>query len=746
MPTKVDKPKLTLPALTRIVRDELDRYYDTLIENMDRIDTETMFPNLFYGAFHVGKKQVVQKNISETKKFDAEWIKNMEIYFPYIDKILKNPKSTIRYDREVVPVERAKKTDSESVRHLASHSQFVSEINEETGFVKPKKILTKHTEQEMGIYENRFIMTLINRCFFFVRKRLEIIRENVESWQKDYLSYTNEFKMKENKVTLKLDLEIMKDLDNTSINLANQELLKRAEKLGLMIGGYRNSPLMVELKNAKEVRPPILKTNIIMKNPDFKMAYKLWTFLDKYNLLPFELDIKERTLSFDEGFDTAMSKASIAFYSIVLANQLSRLELYNDIATKDFKKKSTYEKKHTIVNTDDTPESLKTEDFEMNEYYLNKLSEKFEADVTEGREQGATYETSLRRAMKNTLAITNSLYESVFRMEEDKEDYSKLLKKDKDLREEIEILKKQIKVAKIIREVKQADYNKSLKDEEKLLKKLGEHQIKYINSEKLRKKQEASKIKQPVKKEKLTKTMLSSQIKANKAAIDETLANDLRIDRIQDKNLLEIVEAKRAKINEKELERINKENERARLKKEKEQDAKMKEKQIAKAKLNVLKEKEKAKVLKEKEKAKEKEKVLRDKEKAKEKEKQDRIKAKQKAKDKLAALKEKNKQAQKSKKSVTKPVKNSSSKILPVVSKPNPKSQIKKAKSVENDKKIGSEPKAGAKKPIVNLPIKEQNIKPNVVKNDIPIDLDLMSSDELADLILQSGKGMGDEN
>lgn len=68
--------------------------------------------------------------------------------------------------QEVVAMEKAKKVDSESIRHLASHTQYIRDINEQNEVI-PSKILSTYAEDNIGIYENRFIKSLINRVIVF---------------------------------------------------------------------------------------------------------------------------------------------------------------------------------------------------------------------------------------------------------------------------------------------------------------------------------------------------------------------------------------------------------------------------------------------------------------------------------------------------------------------------------------------------------------------------------------------------
>ena len=277
---------------------DIDEYFETVSTNLDELEVDSAFAKLFYDSYLSGDRVIYQKDIIETKVFDEEWIKTLESYFPSIDKITNTPKTGIRYEQEIVPVEKAKKINSESVRHLASHTHFVKEVRD-GNYVIPKKILTSYAEQEFSIYENRFIKTLIDRLFVFVNNRYNVIKDNVLSSSKNHVNISSDFNINNASVNINVDVVIKKTV-NSQNEKNNLYLLKRVEKLNRMIMAYKNSELYKKLINAPKVNPPIMQTNIIMKNPDFKNCYMLWLFLDKYNKLAYDLIVKEKNKKIDK--------------------------------------------------------------------------------------------------------------------------------------------------------------------------------------------------------------------------------------------------------------------------------------------------------------------------------------------------------------------------------------------------------------------------------------------------------------
>ena len=77
----------------------------------------------------------------ELSEYDYEWLEKIEETLPYLDNILRNPKRFIINEEEIVKVELARKVTVESVIHLTQHTNLIQDIDEETGDVKPSKIL-----------------------------------------------------------------------------------------------------------------------------------------------------------------------------------------------------------------------------------------------------------------------------------------------------------------------------------------------------------------------------------------------------------------------------------------------------------------------------------------------------------------------------------------------------------------------------------------------------------------------------
>ena len=114
-----------------------------LISFVDDLEVETDFPSYFYQGLYEGKNRLALATATELKKFDDSWIKEIETYIPSIDKIVRNLKSTLRYEEEVVIIEKPK-TDFSNRTTLSINTQYLNII------IKFKNRFTSNTSKATG--------------------------------------------------------------------------------------------------------------------------------------------------------------------------------------------------------------------------------------------------------------------------------------------------------------------------------------------------------------------------------------------------------------------------------------------------------------------------------------------------------------------------------------------------------------------------------------------------------------------
>ena len=222
---------------------------------------------------------------SNYEKIEADfgWLDIMEDTIKYLDNILRNPNRFIINDEEVVTVEQARRITVESIKHLAKHTNFIQEI-EDNGDVRPSKVLNINKDESFNTYENRLIYTLINnmRTFIDFKVSKNITASSLKDEKK--CEYTGVTKIGAEKISYSFVLNAKTDVDKKDGFRNGMSVEQRIARLRLRISDLTNMPVYVALakEHVAKVIPPIKKTNLILKNTNFQYAMKLWDFIQNY--------------------------------------------------------------------------------------------------------------------------------------------------------------------------------------------------------------------------------------------------------------------------------------------------------------------------------------------------------------------------------------------------------------------------------------------------------------------------------
>lgn len=243
------------------------------------------------------KSEKFIKNINSDMHFKSEfsanvgnfdWLNEVEFALIYLDNIVRSPRVILVNEEEVVKVERAKKITVASIKNLARNTHFIEKIDDVTEDVQPSKILEVRSEESYNTYENRFIFTLIDMLTRFIAKQEEALKDlkNDNSKKLQYAATTN-VNGERIKVELNIDSSQVTKLDNDKETQEKiKQIKERIKKIKQYLTYWNRSDFIKNLISARAsfVIPPIKKTNLILKNPNFQVATRLWEFLYSYGL------------------------------------------------------------------------------------------------------------------------------------------------------------------------------------------------------------------------------------------------------------------------------------------------------------------------------------------------------------------------------------------------------------------------------------------------------------------------------
>lgn len=216
-----------------------------------------------------------------------DWVDEIEQTCPYIDNVVRRPKLTLIREENTVKIEKSKKITVASVKDLARHTNYISKVDKKTQDVQPSKILDIRNEETYNIYENRFLYTLIDMMLKFILKKEELLN-NFEIKDNKLLEYAASSVTDKEKISIEVKItsnELPKDQTDKKLQDDIEKIKYRIKRIKEYITSWQRSEMMKALEKAHIplVQPPIKKTNIILKNPNFQMAVKLWGFLQTYD-------------------------------------------------------------------------------------------------------------------------------------------------------------------------------------------------------------------------------------------------------------------------------------------------------------------------------------------------------------------------------------------------------------------------------------------------------------------------------
>lgn len=252
---------------------------------------------VIFDSLAKGKNTYMRVDRVESSAFDLTWIKMIENCIPDLSYIVANPRMNTKTVTDLVPVELAKKTNAESVQHLASHTQYIKEVDEDLNVI-PSKILNIGSDDELKTYENKFIATLIKMLVLFIEKRYEYASRFSVLHDHETLYFKNHSQVGNAEVNIETRINVVTEKDDPESIQSNKYVDRIAEMRRYILYFY-NSKFMKLFKNEKNVRNPILQTNIIRKNVRYHNCYELYRFLEAYDRLGINYAVKEAYSQFD---------------------------------------------------------------------------------------------------------------------------------------------------------------------------------------------------------------------------------------------------------------------------------------------------------------------------------------------------------------------------------------------------------------------------------------------------------------
>lgn len=383
--------------------DTINELYSKYTEGVGYALEEDKYFQYLFEMIQAGDNTLEQKNRILHKVVDERWLTVVEEGIEAIFNIVDKPRRFITTSEEVVPVALAKKITADSVRHLSQNTQFIT--TNEAGDIMPTKILNVTTEESYDLYENRFVYHLIQRLFAFVDKRTDVIFWSTGDETCNVMSMESKVDDAYEEISYKVEMTIKNRQSLVENDNDNMDIFKRIDRVRRMSRVLRTSSFCDIMNGCSRVHSPIQRTNLMMKDPDYRTCYKLWQFIEGYDEVGYTIEEQDSTLQFDEEYLLQMYINMITNYTVFKSLLVSDPRKMSEIETKKrepVKPKFVKEIKEEIVEDRNIP------DVEIRRVFVEEVTQA-QLDAEEKLKE----ETEKREELENSVSELQFQMESL---------------------------------------------------------------------------------------------------------------------------------------------------------------------------------------------------------------------------------------------------------------------------------------------------------------------------------------------
>ena len=416
--------------------NDLYEKYTTQVE--ENLEDDRYFQYLFE-MIQAGDNTLRQKNRVLHKVVDERWLTIVEEGIESIFNIVDKPRRFIKSTEEVVPVALAKKITADSVRHLSQNTQFIAA--NAAGEIQPTRILTVTTEESYDLYENRFVYHLIQRLFAFVDKRTDVIFWSTGDETCNVMSMESKVDDAYEEISYKVEMTIKNRQSFAENDTDHMELFKRIDRVRRMSRTLRQSSFCEIMNGCARVYSPIQRTNLMMKDPDYRKCYQLWQFIEGYDEVGYTIEEQDSALQFDEEYLLQMYINFITNYTVFKSLLESDPRKMTEIATEKrepVRPKFVKKIEEQIVEDRDIP------DVEIRQVFVEEVTQA-QLDAEAKLEEEIQRREELERSLSELEFQMDSLNQQMdfldqarMQLEQEKEETEQQLGKEQKLRRETE--------------------------------------------------------------------------------------------------------------------------------------------------------------------------------------------------------------------------------------------------------------------------------------------------------------------
>ena len=392
--------------------------------------------NLYYRAFKeyrkytlpdkacIKQRQQIKQNANELDKLetirtvciiDEEWVKQIEIGLPFVEKAIAEERQFIKNEGEVLDIEKIKRVSKDSVEHLARHSDLITHVPDDGSDIIPDKIYMVERLSDYAVYENRFLYMMLCYLRDFIDTRLKKIKELGNTYRAEtFIKRDVRTSSGRIKFESKFEEESKRD-PYSSFDKNAMALIERIESCQHIVTSLLAKPLMVIVSKSPMIKPPITKTNVLKMNTKFKNSVALYEYISSYP---------------GQGYTIEQIKKTISPFTDELGDELAELINVTSFLTYEYGNELNEQLRREYEN-----EELLRKEREREE--IAKQLENFKQKLVSGEIDVAEYVMALENGIKE-------FRQENVELKNIRKDYDVLTSKHEELKQEKIVLNKKI--------------------------------------------------------------------------------------------------------------------------------------------------------------------------------------------------------------------------------------------------------------------------------------------------------------
>lgn len=173
-------------------------------------------------------------------------------------------------------------------------------------------------------------------------------------------------------ISYKVEMTVKNKQSLVENDTDNMSVFKRIDRVRRMSRVLRQSSFCEIMNGCAKVLSPIQRTNLMMKDPDYRACYKLWQFIESYDEVGFSIEEQDSAMEFDEEYLLQMYINMITNYTVFKSLIESDPRKMNEIAVE---KKEPVKPKFIKEIKEEIVDDLNIPDVEIRKVFVEEVTQ-----------------------------------------------------------------------------------------------------------------------------------------------------------------------------------------------------------------------------------------------------------------------------------------------------------------------------------------------------------------------------------